>query len=142
MEQRILERSERRDLLLQVRSAFWTLQVWLHAMKALVSFKKGIQLERWVNGLAVMLENQANCTLVEKLHFILLMEVDFNFCNTILMRKLMMEQVQVAGMMADKIFSDQNRTVEEGCLTKVLIYYVIRQTRKNGAICSVDAYNC
>ncbi len=44
-----------------------------HAMKALVVFKKGIPLERWSSGLVLMLEKQANCTLVEKLWSILLM---------------------------------------------------------------------
>lgn len=56
----------------------------LHAMKASVAFKKGVPMERWKSGLAVMQEKQANCTLVEKLRSILLMEADFIFCNMII----------------------------------------------------------
>ena len=111
-------------------------------MKASVAFRKGVPLERWKSGLAVMLQKQANCMLVEKLRSILLMEADFNFCNKALIGKRMKEWLQTMGHMAEEIFSDKNRTVEEGCLTKVLFYNVLRQTRKNGAICSVDADNC
>ena len=62
--------------------------------------------------------------------------------NKALIGKRMKEWLQTMGHMAEEIFSDKNRTVEEGCLTKVLFYNVLRQTRKNGAICSVDADNC
>ena len=82
-------------------------------------------MEKWGSGLAVMLQKQANCTLVEKLHSILLMEAYFNFCNKILIGKRMMEKVQTTGHMVEEMFSDKNRTAEEGCLTKVLFYDVL-----------------
>jgi hypothetical protein len=63
---------------------FSTMISHLHAMKASVAFKKGVPMERWKSGLAVMQEKQANCTLVEKLRSILLMEADFIFCNMII----------------------------------------------------------
>ena len=114
----------------------------LHAMKSSVAFRNGTPLEQWKSGLAVMLEKQANCTLVKKLRSILLMEADFNFCNKAVFGKRMMERVRTAGHTADEIFSDKNRTAEEGSMTKILFYDVLRQTRKTGAICSVDAENC
>ena len=43
--------------------------------------KKGIALERWTNGLSVMLEKMFGVWLVSKLWAILLMEVDFNAMN-------------------------------------------------------------
>jgi hypothetical protein len=79
---------------------------------------------------------------VEKLCSIPLIEAYFNFCNKALFRKRMMEQVQTFGHITDKIFSDKNRTAEEGRMTKVFFYDVIRQTRKTGTICSVNAENC
>ena len=114
----------------------------LHVMKSSVAFRNGTPLERWKSGLAVMLEKQANCMLVDKLRSILLMEADFNFCNKALFGKHMMERVRTVGHMADEIFSDKNRTAEEGSMTKILFYNVLRQTRKTGTICSVDAENC
>ena len=94
-------------------------------MKSSVAFWNGVPLEQWRSGLAVMLQKQTNCTLVEKLCSILLKEADFNFCNKILIEKRMMEKVQTTGHMAEEIFSDKNRTAEEGCLTKVLFYDVL-----------------
>ena len=97
-------------------------------MKALVAFKKKLPLEWWSRGLAVILEKQANCTMVENLCSILLMEADFNFCNKTLMGKRMMNRVQSHRLMADEVFRDKNRTAKEGSLTKVLFYNVLRQT--------------
>ena len=67
---------------------------------------------------------------------------NYNFCNKAIFGKRMMARVRTAGHMADEIFSDKNRTAEEGSMTKILFYDVLRQTRKTGAICSVDAENC
>jgi hypothetical protein len=43
--------------------------------------KKGIALERWANGLSVMLEKMFGVWLVSKLRAVLLMEADFNATN-------------------------------------------------------------
>ena len=72
----------------------------LHAMKSSVAFRKGVPLERWKSGLAVMLQKQVDCTLVDKLRSILLMEADFNFCNKLLIGKRMMAKVRETGHMA------------------------------------------
>ncbi len=45
------------------------------------ALKKGIALERWSNGLSVMLEKMFGVHLVSKLRAILLMEADFNAMN-------------------------------------------------------------
>jgi hypothetical protein len=44
--------------------------------------------------------------------------------------------------MPDEIFSKQNWTAEEGTLSKVLFYDIVRQTRLSAGINSVDADNC
>ncbi len=46
-----------------------------------VTLAHAIQLERWSQGLSVMLEKMLGVMLVTKLHAILLMEEDFNATN-------------------------------------------------------------
>ncbi len=44
--------------------------------------------------------------------------------------------------MPAEIFSEQNRTAEEGSLVKTLFYDVVRQSQLSAGISSVDADNC
>jgi hypothetical protein len=55
-----------------------------HAMKASVTLKTGYGLDRWGQGLSVMLEKIPSCQLINKLRSILIMEADFNSINKIL----------------------------------------------------------
>jgi len=52
-----------------------------HALRVLLTLKKGIVLERWSKGLSIMLEKMFGVRLVSKLRAILLMEADFNAMN-------------------------------------------------------------
>ncbi len=52
-----------------------------HALWVSLALKKGIALERWANGLLVMLEKMFGVWLVSKLQAILLMEAGFNATN-------------------------------------------------------------
>ncbi len=44
--------------------------------------------------------------------------------------------------MLEKVFSEQNRMVDDGMLTKVLTYDIICQTKRLARIASLDADNC
>jgi len=113
-----------------------------HATKATVAIKMGIGLERWSRGLSVMLQKVPGCHLISKLRSILLMEADFNCANKIIYGSRMLDNVRRYGFMPDEIFSERNRTAEEGSLSKVLFYDVVRQSRLSAGISSVDADNC
>ena len=52
-----------------------------HALCVSLALKKGIVLERWTNGLSVMLKKMFGVRLVSKSRAILLMEGDFNTMN-------------------------------------------------------------
>ncbi len=52
-----------------------------HALCVSLALKKGIALERWANGLLVMLEKMFGMRLVSKLRAVLLMQADFNAMN-------------------------------------------------------------
>ena len=66
--------SDKKHLVLNYISQF-------HALRVSLALKKGIALERWANGLSVMLEKMFGVRLVSKLWAILLMEADFNAKN-------------------------------------------------------------
>ena len=70
------------------------------------------------------------------------MEADFNANNKIVFGKRMMEVVRQYGLMEDEVFSERGRTAEDGALSKVLFYDIVRQSRLLAAIGSVDAANC
>jgi hypothetical protein len=44
--------------------------------------------------------------------------------------------------MPEEIFSEQNKMADDGTLTKVLTYEIIRQTRRPAGLASLDADNC
>jgi len=56
--------------------------------------KRGIVLERWSNGLSVMLEKIFGCSLITKLRSILLMEANFNATNKIIYGVRMLNNVR------------------------------------------------
>jgi hypothetical protein len=113
-----------------------------HALLVLLTLKKGIALERWSNRLSVMLEKMFGMRLVSKLRAILLMEADFNAMNKEVYGVRMLDNTQKHKLIPEEIFSEQNRTADNGGLAKTLFYDIARQTRSPAAIASVDASNC
>jgi exonuclease III len=113
-----------------------------HSVKASVTLKTGYGLERWSRGMSVMLEKVPGCQLISKLRSILLMEADFNCGNKIIYGTRMLNNVRKYGLMPDEVFSECNRTADEGSLSKVLFYDISCQTRLSAGISSVDADNC
>jgi hypothetical protein len=57
---------------------------YLHALIATLVTRRGIVLDRWSKGLSVMLKKIFGCSLIMKLHSILLMEADFNATNKVI----------------------------------------------------------
>ncbi len=113
-----------------------------HSLKASICSMYGFTLERWTEGLTCILEKSPGNCLVTKLRAILLMEADFNANNKIIFGERMMEVVRKHNLMADEVFSERGRTAEDGALSKVLFYDIVRQFRLPAAISSVDAANC
>ncbi len=70
------------------------------------------------------------------------MEADFNCLNKLIYGCRMLANVRRHDHMPDEIISERNRTAEEGSLSKVLFYDIVRQTRLPAGISSVDADNC
>ncbi len=115
---------------------------YLQALYATLIAKQGIVLDRWAQGLSVMLEKIFGCSLITKLRSILLMEGNFNASNKLIFGIGMLKQVQKYKMIPDKVFSKRNRLVKDGTLSKNLFYGIVQQLRRPAGLASVDADNC
>jgi hypothetical protein len=113
-----------------------------HALRVSLALKKGIALERWANGLSVMLEKMFGVKLVSKLQAILLMDTGFNATNKEVYGVRMLEEAQQYKLVPEEIFSEQNRMANDGGLAKTLFYDIVCQLRVPAAIALVNASNC
>ena len=113
-----------------------------HALKATLLLHHGLVLERWAQGLSVMLQKLFGCSLITKLRSILLMEADFNSANKQIYGIRMLGNARRFNLMPEEVYSERNRMADDGTLTKVIAYDIIRQSRRPAGIASVDADNC
>jgi hypothetical protein len=111
-------------------------------LRVSLALKKGIALERWSNGISVILEKMFGVHLVSKLCAIILMEADFNAMNKEVYRARMLDEAQKYKLIPEEIFSKKNCTAYDRGLEKMLFYDIICQTRSAVAIALVDASNC
>ena len=77
-----------------------------HALKATLIMHHGIVLERWAQGLSVMLHKLYGCSLITKLRSILLMEADFNGANKLVFGSWMLEKARRNRLMPEEISSE------------------------------------
>ena len=77
-----------------------------HALKATLIMHHGLVLERWSQGLSVMLQKLYGCSLITKLRSILLMEADFNGANKLVFGIWMLQKARENGLMPEEIFSE------------------------------------
>lgn len=89
-----------------------------------------------------MMEKKVGSHLVSKLRSILLLEADMNKANKIIYGERMMNNIRRYQLMPEEIFSEKNRTADDGALAKILFFDIGRQLRTPSAIASVDASNC
>ncbi len=108
-----------------------------HAVKTSIALARGFGLSRWSQGLSIMLEKVHGCSLISKLHSILLTEADFN-CATMILYGSFWNHDQ----MPEEIFSERNRMADDNTLAKVLFYDMVRQAWRQVGLSSVDIDNC
>ena len=84
-----------------------------------------------------MLEKMFGVQLASKLRAILLMEADFNAMNKEVYGVRMLDNARKYKLIPEEIFSEQNRTANNGGLAKTLFYDIAHQTHSPAAIASV-----
>jgi hypothetical protein len=89
-----------------------------------------------------MLEKIFGCSLITKLRLILLMEADFNATNKAIYGICMLANVRKYNLMPEEVYSKRNRFADDGTLSKVLFYDIVRQLQQPAGLASVDADNC
>jgi hypothetical protein len=115
---------------------------YLQALQATLVVKQGIIIERWSNGLSVMLEKIFGCSLITKLQSILLMDTNFDATNKVVYGVRMLANVRKYKLMPEEVYSERNSLANDGTLSKVLFYDIVRQLRRPAGLASVDADNC
>jgi hypothetical protein len=115
---------------------------YLQALQATLVVKRGIVLERWSNGLSVMLEKKFDCLLITKLRSILLMEADFNTTNKVIYGVHMLAKVRKYMLMPEEVYSERNYLADDGTLSKVLFYDIVQQLQRPAGLALVDVDNC
>jgi hypothetical protein len=80
----------------------------LQSLLASLVIKRGIILDRWLQGLSVMLEKIFGCALITKLRSILLMEADFNATNKTIYSFRMLANVRKYNLMPEEVYSKKN----------------------------------
>jgi hypothetical protein len=98
---------------------------YLQALQATLVVNRGMVLERWSNGLSVMLEKIFGCSLITKLQSILLMETDFNVTNKAIYGVRMLANVRKYKLMPEEVYSKRNRLADDRTLSKVLFYDIV-----------------
>jgi hypothetical protein len=89
-----------------------------------------------------MLEKIFGCSLITKLQSILLMEADFNAANKTIYGIRMLTNVRKYKLMPEEVYRERNRLADDGTLSKVLFYDIVRQLRGLAGLTSVDTDNC
>jgi hypothetical protein len=110
---------------------------YLQALQATLIVKQGIILERWSRGLSVMLEKIFGCSLITKLRLIQSMEADFNSTNKVIYGIHMLANVRKYKLMPEEVYSKWNPLADDGTLSKVLFYDIVRQLRRPAGLSQV-----
>lgn len=112
-----------------------------HAFFTEISFRTGYPLQRWQQGLQVILEKKPGVLLVSKLRAILLMEADFNFGNKLYIGARMIRNAS-SDIPRDLYGGVKGRRPEFMALSRRLLTDILRQKRRAGVLASVDAQSC
>ncbi len=99
-------------------------------------------MEQYLSGLSVMLEKIFGCSLITKLRLILLMEADFNATNKMIYGIRMLANVRKYKLMPEEVYGKRNQLADDGTLSKVLFYDIVRHLRRPAGLASVDTENC
>ena len=112
------------------------------AAMANLPYATGFSPEQWQKGITLMIRKKANVDLVTKLRTIVLTEADFNYCNKVL-GKMTLEHAERNKLLPKEQYgSRKGHNSIDHAVHKRLVYDIMRQSRRAGALCSNDAKSC
>jgi exonuclease III len=95
----------------------------------------------WQQATDVMILKKSGVLDLDKLRTIVLYEADFNFVNKCLGRKVM-DNAMANNCMAQEQYARPGCSAQEQCLTRRLIFDLVRHTRQSLAMASSDLKSC
>ena len=107
-----------------------------------ISLNTGCSLQRWYNGIDVMIPKKANSHRVDKLRTIVLMEPDFNFLNKVIGKRVMRLAEQASSIAKEQFGSRKNKSAIIHAVNKQLTTDILRQDRSNFCLIVLDAKDC
>ena len=107
-----------------------------------IPFTTGYSPPKWQYGVMVMLQKKAKVDLVDQMRTIVLTEADFNFNNKILGRLTLQKAETAKAIPKEQYGSRKGHSAIDHAINKRLLYDILRQTRRPGALCSNDAKSC
>ena len=107
-----------------------------------IPYSTGYNPVQWQHSVCCMIKKKADVDLVTKLRTIVLTEADFNFNNKKLGRESLMHAEQNNLIAKEQYGSRRGKRAIEHALNKRLLYDIIRQNRRPGALCSNGAKSC
>ena len=107
-----------------------------------VVLKLGEPLERWLNGLTVMLEKERGNINIEKLRAICLFEADLNWVLKVIYAKRTMKNARNQNLLEPELFAVAGQSAPNATMAKIMFADVCRTQHRNFAVASVDLGQC
>ena len=114
----------------------------IYVQQLTIIVHSGLYSERWNVSLQVLLEKMAGVCLVEKLRYIQLYEVNFNFFRQFIFEREAMNFLTDNRFLPEEHFSKKGSTAEDAKFDKILTEHLPRQARHPMVVVSVDAAQC
>merc|ERR1711983_453290 len=114
----------------------------LKLMQLNIVLQMGMPLDRWLQGLTVMLEKEKGNINIDKLRAICLFEADFNWVLKVIYAKRMMANARENDLLEPEIFAVDGRSAPDATMAKVAFTDINRAQHRNHAAASVDLGQC
>ena len=115
----------------------------IHSTFCHITASSGSSIDRWEQGLTVMLEKIKGNIIVDKLRAILLMEADFNFINKLMFGHRLIRNCTDHKRLPQELYGGlANRSAQEVAINRRLVLDTFRLKRRCGVVAGVDAAQC
>ena len=104
--------------------------------------RNGFPLDRWMNGILLLLQKEIGNIDIDKLRFIILFEADFNF----LLKKIFAQRLMARAIENDTLpiefYSMKGKSAKEAIITRTLWCDINRLEHRSFAVVSADLSQC
>ena len=102
----------------------------------------GLPLERWLNGILLLLQKEAGNIDIDKLRAIILFEADFNWLLKMIFSYRLMSRAIENNTLPQEFFAMKDKSAKDAIMTRTLWSDTNRLQHRSFAIASVDVSQC